>query len=471
MLKNSLIYYFCGLICLCGVTACAVPARVVTTEVVPAVPPTVAVDEVQSQAVKMAEADFHKGEGLFLAGDIAGAKEKFNRVIDTLLEAGETKQLKKYISRIAKIELSYLKDGASQNADAHETFLDEALSTPLFEPSPLEIQQIQEKINLEKPQYTVPVIINAKVVSFIKAFQNIRKKNIQHALNRSAEYVEEFKRIFASYDLPEDLAYLPIIESGFRVDAISRARAQGVWQFMGSTARRFGLRVDWVVDERKDPFKAAHAAAKYLKLLYEQFDDWYLALACYNSGTRRISRAIGSLKTKDFFEISQSKFLRPETRNYVPAYLASLIIAKDPQTYGFAIETQEKRFDNTKTIEIISPANLQDVANLLNISYDQLQDINPELLHEFTPFDMDTYTIRVPEQVDPAALSELKRLPPTKHYFTGWHEVKRGDSLYSIARKFNTSVNQLKHANKLRSNAIKPGKRLLIPRSGLKPKG
>lgn len=471
MLKDKLIYIICGLLGMMGFSACSVSTRVVTTEVAPAAVAPVPTTEVQSTAVRLAEENFRKGEALFMAGDIVNAKEWFNRAIDVLIDGGEAKQLKKYIARISKIELGYLKDGASQNADAHEIFLGEALSAPLFEPSPLEIQKIQEKIEQEKPLYTVPVVINAKVVAFIKAFQNIRKKNIQNALNRSAEYVEEFKRIFASYGLPEDLAYLPIIESGFRVDAISRARAQGVWQFMPSTARLYGLRVDWAVDERKDPFKAAHAAARFFKVLYEQYEDWYLALACYNAGPRRITRAISSLKTKDFFEICQGKYLRPETRNYVPAYLAALIIAKDPQTYGFEIDMQGSIFGHTKTVEIISPVDLREVANVANISFEQLQAINPELIHEFTPFNQEKYILRVPEQVDPVALEQLKRLPPTKRHFAGWHEVRRGDSLYSIARKFNTSVSQIKQANKLHSNALKPGKRLLIPRSGLKTKG
>jgi membrane-bound lytic murein transglycosylase D len=126
-------------------------------------------------------------------------------------------------------------------------------------------------------------------------------------------------------------------------------------------------------------------------------------------------------------------------------------------------------FEGTKTVDIISPVDLHEVANLVNIPYEELQAINPELIHEFTPFNQDKYTIRVPDTVDPAVLVDLKRLPPTKRHFTGWHEVRQGDSLYSIARKFNTTVAQLKQANKLHSNALRPGKRLLIPLHQDKP--
>jgi len=221
------------------------------------------------------------------------------------------------------------------------------------------------------------------------------------------------------------------------------------------------------VDERRDPYKSAAAAAKYLKKLYEEFGDWYLALAAYNGGTGRLNRAIKRLKTKDFFKIAEHRWhIRRETRNYVPAFLAALIIAKDPEDYGFTIEKdkEEKIFANTKTIQIPSPVDMKQVAALAQISYNELQKINPELIREFTPFDKDLYSIRVPNTVDESTLAELKRLPPAKKYFIGWYKVERGDSLYSIARKFNTSVNKIKNANKLRSNLIHPGKQLLIPR-------
>jgi len=425
--------------------------------------------------LRRAESNFQKGKSLLLAGDVEGGRYYFDRVVNILLDMeGGSKTfnhrgyLEHYINKISEIEFSYFKDRSlsSENMDRHESFLDEVISTPLFPPSKLEIKQIQDELQGREPQYSIPITINSKVVSFIKAFQNIRRKNIQNALNRSVEYIDGFKKIFRDFGLPEDLAYLPMIESGYRVYALSRARARGMWQFMASTARMFGLRVDWVVDERNDPFKSAAAAAKYLKKLYEDFGDWYLALACYNGGTRRVNRAIRRLKTKDFFKIAKSRYIRRETRNYVPAFLAALIIAKNPQNYGFSIEKDkvEKIFINSKTITIPSPVNLNQVAKRVQIPLKELQKINPELIRDFTPFNRDTYSIRVPASIDESSLAQLKRLPPEKKYFVGWYKVRRGDSLYSIARKFNTSVRRIKVANKLKSNLIHPGKRLLIPR-------
>ncbi len=434
------------------------------------------VKDLRPPHLKQAEANFQKGKELILEGDIEGAVYYFDRVINILLDTEEAEKtsnhqeyLGHYTREISEIELSYLKDRAlsSGTIEEHEAFLDKVISTPLFPPSADEIQKIKEKMDPPGPQYTIPITINPKVVSFIKAFRNIRKKNIQNALNRSVEYIDQFKRIFKEHGLPEGLAYLPLIESGYRVHALSRARARGVWQFMASTARAFGLRVDWVVDERRDPYKSAAAAAKYLKKLHEEFGDWYLALAAYNGGTGRLNRAIKRLKTKDFFKIVRHRwYIRRETRNYVPAFLAALIIAKDPENYGFIIEKdkEEKIFAKTKTIQIPSPVDMKQVAALAKIPYQDLQKINPELIREFTPFDKDLYSIRVPNTVDESTLAELKRLPPAKKYFIGWYKVKRGDSLYSIARKFNTSVKKIKKTNKLRSNLIHPGKQLLIPR-------
>jgi len=343
---------------------------------------------------------------------------------------------------------------------------EEILSVPLVTPSINEIQKVHEDIDLNPSHsfYSIPITVNSTVVSYLKAFQSKRHKNIQNALNRSVEYIDDFKQIFREYGVPEDMAYLPIIESGFRTHALSRMRAVGIWQFIGSTARLFGLRVDWMVDERRDPYKATVAAAKYLKHLHELYGDWYIALACYNGGTRRVDKAIKHLDTTDFFKIANSRMIRRETRGYVPAFLASLIIAKNPGLYDFKIEGEKKIFSDTKTVKIISPVNLADVAQLAGIPPEDLKTINPELTREFTPFDQKEYSIRVPNSIDESVFSQLKPIPPEKKYTVGWYKVRNGDSLYSIARRFNTSVKEIKKANNIRSNLIRPGLRLIIPR-------
>ncbi len=283
---------------------------------------------------------------------MAGAKSCFNQTLDTLLDpptAGQDAEYKNilndYVKRIADIELNYLKDKNSPENGQEEAFLDQVIATPLFLPSEKDVLDLKQKVSeTAAVVYSVPMIVNPQVVSFLKAFQTIRHDGIQRALDRMGEFLVPFQEIFRQHGIPEDLAYLPIIESGFRVDATSRARAKGAWQFMASTARIYGLRVDWQVDERLDPFKAADAAARFLKDLYEEYNDWYLALACYNGGPRRVTKAMRALQTSDFFAINQTRHIRRETKNYVPAFLASLIIARAPREYGFDAQQRRSRF-------------------------------------------------------------------------------------------------------------------------------
>ncbi len=421
--------------------------------------------------IQRAQQNYNIGKSLLLEGKIEESKFFFDRTIDILMDTEIDKQIREiylylYIDEISKIELEYLKDlnPDSTEINKRDSFLDEIISAPLFFPSKKDILNFKKKIKKLKPVFSIPVVINPRVVSFLKAFQNIKHSSIQRALNRSTKYIHNFKKTFKDMGIPEDLVYLPIIESGFRVHAVSRASANGMWQFMAATAKMFGLRVDWVIDERRDPFKASVAAAKLLKTLYKEYGSWYLALACYNGGTRRINRAIRKLKTKDFFKIAKSRYIMRETKNYVPAFLASIIIAKSPKEYGFTITEEISEFDNTKLIEIPSPVDLKNVAKLANIKYSYLKKLNPELIRHFTPFNIKKYLLRVPSALNELTLKKLKRLPPQKKYFVGWYKIKRGDSLYSIARKFRTSVRKIKRVNKLKRNLIKPGRRLLIPR-------
>jgi membrane-bound lytic murein transglycosylase D len=403
---------------------------------------------------------------------MAGASACFDQSLDALLDAagdGPDRRgtLNEYVRKIADIELNYLKDKNSPENGEHEAFLDQVIATPLFLPSEKDIQDLQQKVGAAAAiTYSVPVIVNSQVVSFLKAFQTIRHEGIQRALDRMGEFIGPFQEIFRRHGVPEDLAYLPIIESGFRVDATSRARARGTWQFMASTARLYGLRVDWQVDERLDPFKAADAAARYLKHLHEEYNDWYLALACYNGGPRRVERAMRALQTADFFAINQSRHIRRETRNYVPAFLASLLIARAPQEYGFSLGGGEALFAGSKTVVVPSPVYLAGVAERLQLPLSDLKRLNPELLRDFTPSSASEYSLRVPAASDEAALAGLERIPAAKIPKYNSYRVRAGDTLSAIARRFGTTVARIKEANRLGSNLIRPGMSLIIPWRG-----
>jgi membrane-bound lytic murein transglycosylase D len=419
-----------------------------------------------------AEVYFQQGKACLEKGDMAAARSCFNQTLDALLDTpagdqngSDENALNDYVKRIADIELNYLKDKNSPENGEHEAFLDQVISTPLFLPTEKDVLDLKQKVNeTATVSYSIPVVVNPQVVSFLKAFQTIRHDGIQRALDRMVEFIAPFQEIFRQQGIPEDLAYLPIIESGFRVDATSRARAKGAWQFMASTARLFGLRVDWQVDERLDPFKAAAAAARFMKDLYLDYNDWYIVLACYNGGPRRVEKAMRALQTSDFFAINQTRHIRRETKNYVPAFLASLIIARAPQEYGFAINSSEAIFAGSKTLTVPSPASLSRIASLLQIPYEDLKKLNPELLRDFTPSNLSEYRLRVPTTADEAVLANLERIPPSKIPIYNYYRVRPGDSLYSIARRHGTSVSQIKRANGMKSNLIRPGMNLIIPR-------
>ena len=414
-----------------------------------------------------AEALFQQGKAFLEKGDMAGAASCFDQAVDALLDADDAGQrgtLNEYVRRIADIELNYLKDKNSPENGEHEAFLDQVIATPLFSPSEKDVQDLRQKVSdMAAVTYSLPVIVNSQVVSFLKAFQTIRHEGIQRALDRMGEFIGPFQEIFRQHGVPEDLAYLPIIESGFRVDATSRARARGAWQFMAATARLFGLRVDWQVDERLDPFKAADAAARFLKHLYEEYNDWYIALACYNGGPRRVERAMRALQTADFFAINQSRHIRRETKNYVPAFLASLIIARSPQEYGFTLGGGEAVFAGSKTVIVPSPASLPAIAERLQMTTAELKRLNPELLRDFTPSSVSEYRLRLPGSADETALAGLERIPAAKIPKYNLYRVRPGDTLSVIARRHGTTVRRIQETNRLKSTRIRPGMNLIIP--------
>ena len=422
-----------------------------------------------------AENCFQQGKTSLEKGDMPGARAYFDRTLDLLMDSAAASGpssdtgniLNDYIEKIAAIELNFLKDKNGPENEQQEAFLDQVISTPLFLPSEKDVLDLKQKVNeTAVVTYSIPVIVNSQVVSFLKAFQTIRHEGIQRALDRSLEFIESFKEIFRKNGIPEDLAYLPIIESGFRVDATSRARAKGAWQFMAATARLFGLRVDWQVDERLDPFKAADAAARFMKRLYDEYNDWYIVLACYNGGPRRVRKAMRVLQTSDFFEINQSRHIRRETKNYVPAFLASLIIARSPQAYGFSANPGEVVLQNSKTVPVPSPVSLNRIAALLGSSSADLKRLNPELLRDMTPSNLNEYRLRIPAGADEALLANLERIPADKVPKYNSYRVRSGDSLYSIASRHRTSVGGIKRVNGLKSNLIRPGMNLIIPHGG-----
>jgi membrane-bound lytic murein transglycosylase D len=254
----------------------------------------------------------------------------------------------------------------------------------------------------------LPIVLNGPVHSYLRIFSTSQKAIFQNYLSRSGRYLPMIRRVFREHGLPQDLVYLALVESGFSPWARFPAGAVGLWQFIEGTARRYGLKVDNWVDERRDPEKATRAAARYLKDLHRQFGCWYLAAAGYNAGENRVQGVVDRYATRDFWVMAQKKLLPQETCNYVPQLIAATLIAKNPQRYGFT-QISYLRPWSYEQVQIAQSTDLRWFADNLEISYKDLQELNPELNLARAPGDRREYPLKVMAQKKTQAL-RLARL-------------------------------------------------------------
>jgi len=371
-------------------------------------------------------------------------KDEFDRFENTLVDI--------YTSRLTTLKASDVSITAEKLR--HDV-------TTLVEPIEVEIGNTKYTV-LDDRDGHIPIVTNKKVEQFIKYFQTKGKKQFEIYLSRYAVYNDMIQNIVKQYSLPEELVYLAMIESGLNPKAYSRANASGMWQFIYSTGINYNLNRNWYVDERRDPEKATHAACQYLTDLYEQFDNWYLALAAYNAGSGRITRAQRLHQTSDFWQLHS---LPRETRNYVPFFLAASIIGRDPQKYGFSVPSKDPlQYD---IVEIEKSGDLSILAQSAGISLSTLQQYNPELRQSATP--TTTYNLKLPIgkkdlfEKQYASLPESKRFAP--QYIT--HRVRSGENLGTISRKYNVSIHDIAGVNKIKNrHKIKVGQVLTIPVRG-----
>jgi membrane-bound lytic murein transglycosylase D len=312
----------------------------------------------------------------------------------------------------------------------------------------------------------------------MRFFHTAIRDRFEQWLTRLSGYRPLVENILMEFDLPTDLVYLSLVESGFNPRAYSRARATGPWQFMKGTARLYGLRVDDYVDERRDPIKSTVAAARYLRDLYDLFGTWPLAMAAYNAGEGKVQRALKKTQAESFWEIAQSRHIRRETKEYVPRIMAATIIAKNPDQYGFNMA--EADLHQFEEVVIRRPLHLRDVATVTAIPLFELQRLNPELRRDVTPPGDAEYHLKVPvgqkdtvEQLldhipawKPKPMVRVVKKARTQEASTvepaGWYRVQVGDSLWTIAKRFRLSVQELKTRNNLTGRRIKAGDLLAV---------
>ncbi len=313
------------------------------------------------------------------------------------------------------------------------------------------------------PEFNIPIVVNREVEWFIRYFQTSHRRHFVRWLARSKKYIPVMQQILKENNLPTDLVYMAMIESGFSTKARSHKQAVGPWQFIAGTGKRYGLRTDWWIDERQDPIKSTIAAAQYLKDLYDMFGSWFLAAAGYNAGENKIKRAIDRHKTEDFWELATYRYLRQETKQYIPKLIAALLIAKSPEKYGFEdIEYEEPlEFD---TVEIDSPIDLRTAAKVLEIDYESLRNLNPELRRWNTPPNISSYQLKIPFGKKGEFLARHKEIKPKNKILFHAHKIRPGDTLYKIATLYKTQINPILEMNNIRfPGRIRPGDHLIIP--------
>jgi peptidoglycan lytic transglycosylase D len=426
--------------------------------------------------IETSQQHFQSGERELKLGHLESARAEFDRAIDVLLEspygARSEPRIRAHfdqlVDRINAYELTALAQGDGFSEKKYEpASIDELLKIATF-PKPEAAPETSEavKADLEATEHDIPIPQNSKILSYVELFQGRLRDYIEESLARGSRYLPMIQDVFRAEGLPLDLAYIPIIESGFKTNALSKASAKGPWQFMKATAVEQGLKHDWYVDERSDPQKATVAAAKYLKTLNKLFDgDWHMVLAAYNGGLGRVQRAVKRSGTEDFWKLAESsRYLPRETREYVPLILAAIIVAKNPAQYGFEAATQEPVGYETVTLD--RPIDLRKVAEWTGQSIDDIQALNPELRRWTTPVGAKGYELKVPTGTAEQFTARLAAASPDDLVSLKWYTVKRGESISTIARKLRVSRVELAEANRMSTKSpVRAGQELVIPRA------
>jgi len=282
-------------------------------------------------------------------------------------------------------------------------------------------------------------------------------------LIRSGKYLEMMKEILKEKNVPEEIVFLPLIESGFSANAYSSARAAGYWQFIASTAKRYGLEINWWKDERRDPVKSTVAAANYLTDLYGMFGSWNLAMAAYNAGEGKIMRALSKSKTDDYWSLLTTNHIRKETKDYVPKFIAASMIANSPENFGFEDLELHKPM-NYDIVTLKSPVDIEVIAECSETSAEVIKELNPELRRWCTPPDVSEYAMRIPEGKKAVFLERLSNISEEKRFTVDIYTTKKGDTFNTISKKTGVPVQVILDLNDMgKIIPIKAGTKIYLP--------
>ena len=422
--------------------------------------------------IAQAEKEYAAGQANYQAGHLEAARANFDQAFNTLLSSNLDvrnddrlqREFDKIVEAVHELEMAALQQGDGFNEPRSEPApIDEANDINTFPVDPN--IKARAEVEVKNTKSDLPLVMNDQVAMFINYYSSPRgKATLEHAWARAGRYHEMISRVLKEEGVPQDLIYLAQAESGFQPLALSRAGARGMWQFMAQTGELNGLSRTWWVDDRQDPEKATRAAARHLHDLYNQFGDWYLAMAAYNSGAATVQHAVERTGYADFWELYRRGVLPHETQNYVPIIIAETIMAKNPEQYGLQSVAPEPpvQLDH---IVITYPVDLRLVAECVDTSVDYLQEINPSLLRMTTPKDQ-PFTLNLPAGSQEKYETAIAVIPQEMRTYWRYHRVEYGDSLGTIARKYHVSTSSIADANSLSGGAgddIRPGTKLIIP--------
>jgi membrane-bound lytic murein transglycosylase D len=417
-----------------------------------------------------AEKAYEAGQADYKAGHLDAAKQDFNHAVDILMQGPVDvksddrlqQEFDKITEEINKLEMAAFKEGdgfAEQQSEPAP--IDEA-NQVTFPADPNVTAKAEA--DLKNTRSDLPLMINDYVAGFINYFSTRGRGVFEGALTRSGRYREMILHIFKEEGIPQDLIYLAQAESGFKPLALSRARARGMWQFMASRGVGYGLRRSFWVDDRQDPEKATRAAARHLKDLYNQFGDWYLAMAAYNSGPGNVQQAVRRTGYADFWELYKRNVLPAETKNYVPIILAMTIMSKNPAQYGLdAVQPDPPlQYD---VVKVDYPVDLRLVAECVDVPLEQMVDLNPSLLRRTTPKDQ-PFELRLPLGSKATYQAAIAAIPVEKRGAWRYYKVQPGDTLAGVARKYHISERAITQANDLQGTQLSSEAKLVIPING-----
>jgi membrane-bound lytic murein transglycosylase D len=433
------------------------------------VPPEVAaLPDAIDVLVQQVDALYLSGMNDYRAGNLEKSKQEFDQALATLLESGRdipgderlSSEFDKIVENVFAVEAASLEHGDALSLHNYEPTPLESFSGLTFPVDPRTRQRVQQEI--ASVHSDLPLVSNDAVDGVIAYLQNHGRGYMDNVLRRAGTYGQIISEALRQQGVPQDLIYLAAGESAFNPFAVSNKQCVGIWQFSQGTGSLYGLKKDRWLDERKDPVKASAAAAHHLKDLYQTFGDWFLVMAAYDSGPLTVQRAIERTGYADYWQLRQLHALPTETENYVPIFLATALIGKDPKAYGF--DTQPDPPLQIDEVTVDTPTDLRLVAQLIDHPVDELVRLNPSLQRWTTPVNDPAFILYLPAGTKDQYVQNVAAIPPDKRIWWRAHKVLEGETVAGIASQFHVLPVTLAQANHLTtSSPLEPGAHLVVP--------